>query len=379
MQQVSSYLHNSPLNNIPYLVPFIESCIQVLTGPITGIRTANYWVLVVIDLLIIGVLFIVTFRGRPEFGMSGFLRFAFPKELFTNPSTKTDIKLIFANNFIMPFVNVAWRLTAIFFAGILLNCMITVFGPPLKIFEWNKVTLVVFTFLLVFAEDLGFYLCHLAHHRIPVLWAFHKLHHSAEVMTPLTATRNHPVEFMLIPPSKALTGSLVLAPALYLFNTMPSTLEVFGMTLASATFAFFGSHLNHSHIWLVWGPRMQRMFVCPAQHQIHHSSAPRHHDKNMGGIFSCWDWLFGTLYIAPREPESFALGVYGATRQPHPGLISAYTLPFIEAGRACLLALTACRAALRGSWLIDRVQARLSRRQTIAASSSLPTSSMPTS
>src|ERR1039458_8498353 len=33
-------------------------------------------------------------------------------------------------------------------------------------------------------------------HAIPALWEFHKVHHSAEVLTPLTEMRTHPVEII---------------------------------------------------------------------------------------------------------------------------------------------------------------------------------------
>ena len=36
-------------------------------------------------------------------------------------------------------------------------------------------------------------------HRVPALWEFHKVHHSAEVLTPLTEWRQHPLELMLFP------------------------------------------------------------------------------------------------------------------------------------------------------------------------------------
>jgi hypothetical protein len=54
--------------------------------------------------------------------------------------------------------------------------------------------------------------------------------------------------------------------------------------------------------------------VCsPAQHQIHHSTDPRHHDRNFGGLLSLWDWLFGTLVTArTRQSITFGLGADSA-------------------------------------------------------------------
>jgi hypothetical protein len=43
-------------------------------------------------------------------------------------------------------------------------------------------------------------------------------------------------------------------------------------------------------------------------HQIHHSTLPRHRDKNLGAILSLWDYLFGTLYV-PQGREEFPLGI----------------------------------------------------------------------
>ncbi|MFT8245532.1 sterol desaturase family protein [Roseomonas sp. BN140053] len=329
--RAKAFLHDSLVAKVPFLAEFLSSVLDLLVGPLTGNRTAHYWVGVLVALLLAGLLFVAQFRHQPGFGLRGFLGYCFPRYLLTHPSTATDIKLMVANNFIMPMVNVTWRLKTAFFTGILLNGLVAIFGPPLHVFEWNIGAVIVFTILLAFAEDLGFYLCHLAHHKIPALWAFHKVHHSADVLTPLTATRNHPVEFMLIPPCKALAGSLVMAPALFLFDQPPTVLEIFGVSVLTMFFAMLGDQLFHSHIWLTWSPALQRVFVCPAQHQIHHSSAVRHHDKNMAAFFSLWDWVFGTLYIAPKQREDFAYGVHGDAKQRHPGLLTAYALPFWDA------------------------------------------------
>jgi Fatty acid hydroxylase superfamily len=49
------------------------------------------------------------------------------------------------------------------------------------------------TMLLVFlAVEFGYWLSHWLMHTIPALWEFHKVHHSAEVLTPLTEWRQHP-------------------------------------------------------------------------------------------------------------------------------------------------------------------------------------------
>ena len=43
-------------------------------------------------------------------------------------------------------------------------------------------------------------------------------------------------------------------------------------------------------------------------HQLHHSAARRHRDRNMGFALSIWDQLFGTAYL-PAEREHLRLGL----------------------------------------------------------------------
>ena len=43
---------------------------------------------------------------------------------------------------------------------------------------------------------------------------------------------------------------------------------------------------------------LEFIFISPFQHQIHHSSDPRHFNKNMGSKLAIWDYLFGTLVLS---------------------------------------------------------------------------------
>jgi sterol desaturase/sphingolipid hydroxylase (fatty acid hydroxylase superfamily) len=43
-------------------------------------------------------------------------------------------------------------------------------------------------------------------------------------------------------------------------------------------------------------------------HQLHHSAAPEHFDKNFGFIFSFWDRMAGT-WLVPERNVSFTLGL----------------------------------------------------------------------
>ena len=57
--------------------------------------------------------------------------------------------------------------------------------------------MVIFTITLFVASDFTRYWLHRFMHTVPLLWKFHKVHHSAKVLTPVTFYRVHPVENIL--------------------------------------------------------------------------------------------------------------------------------------------------------------------------------------
>jgi sterol desaturase/sphingolipid hydroxylase (fatty acid hydroxylase superfamily) len=107
---------------------------------------------------------------------------------------------------------------------------------------------------------------------------------------------------------------------------------VYGLGIASYLFFLSGYHLRHSHIWLSYGPIGSTIFISPAQHQIHHSKAKRHWDKNFGFIFAFWDYLFGSLYI-PKEKETIEFGIGNGEDHLYSSPLQLYVLPFKKALR----------------------------------------------
>ena len=45
---------------------------------------------------------------------------------------------------------------------------------------------------------------------------------------------------------------------------------------------------------------MEKVFITPSNHRIHHAKNPEYIDANYGGIFILWDRLFGT-YIEEKD------------------------------------------------------------------------------
>lgn len=179
-------------------------------------------------------------------------------------------------------------------------------------------------------NDLAIYLPHWLQHRIPVLWQFHKVHHSAEVLTPFTVYRFHPVDDLLnlvfvVTLVGAFDGLLV-----WLYPSASVHLTLLDVNAVVFAFYVLGVHLRHSHVWLAYPPMVSRVFISPAMHQIHHSTAKEHHSRNLGLVFSFWDWLFGTRYI-PTTRLELHYGLGDGEEKEFSSVRRLYWLPFVKA------------------------------------------------
>ncbi|MCB2254149.1 sterol desaturase family protein [Pseudomonas chlororaphis] len=165
------------------------------------------------------------------------------------------------------------------------------------------------------------------------LWAFHKVHHSAPVLVPATASRVHFVEKIV--EKLAVTAALGLYAGAFWYacGGEVGRYTLFGVTYLVFIFNGLAANLRHSHVWLSFGPWLEHVLNSPAQHQIHHSDAPRHFNKNFAINLSLWDWLFGTLYVTSATPEPLR---FGTGEQDHPRYLTIYSLivtPFVDTWR----------------------------------------------
>ena len=168
---------------------------------------------------------------------------------------------------------------------------------------------IVLTILLTLAIDFSFFAAHVLQHRVPLLWCFHKVHHSAPAMSPLTAYRSHPVDDLVESAIVSVLLGVLDGTLLLVFDPSASLLTIAGTNAVFTIGLAALANLRHSHTWISWGDRLEHVVCSPAQHQIHHSTDPLHHDRNFGGLLSVWDWMFGTLITArTRQRITFGLG-----------------------------------------------------------------------
>jgi sterol desaturase/sphingolipid hydroxylase (fatty acid hydroxylase superfamily) len=159
-----------------------------------------------------------------------------------------------------------------------------------------------------------------------MLWEFHKVHHSAEVLTPLTNLRVHPVDVALEAFLTSIATGVVIGAYGYWYPGGVVEFTILGTTLVYFLFSLIGN-LRHSHIRLQFGPRMSKFLCSPFMHQIHHSCETRHFDKNFAVIFSFWDHLARTIWI-PKDDEEFRLGI-GEESKHFYSMWGIYVGPFL--------------------------------------------------
>ena len=183
------------------------------------------------------------------------------------------------------------------------------FAEPLFL-PWRYRDIVLcYTLALFIAGDFSRYLLHRLMHRNPWLWLFHKVHHSARALNPLTFYRLHPVENLLYAVRYALVVGVITGGFIFCFGARLDLYSIFGGNIFVVLLFAFTSNLRHSHVRLGYGYFLEHLLISPAQHQIHHLT--RHMRCNFGSCLALWDWLFGTLKCARDVPEIAGYGLGG--------------------------------------------------------------------
>ena len=167
---------------------------------------------------------------------------------------------------------------------------------------------VVLISVWLIVNDFFLYWLHRSMHRVPWLWAIHKIHHSQNELNSLTTWRHHWLELLYVSSSALVTSLLVGNPA----QLHPIILGV----LAASQLT------GHSDLDWSYGP-IGRLIVSPRFHARHHSTAAEDMNVNFGALFMFWDDLFGTARkthervaaygLAPNDddvPRSFFLQLF---------------------------------------------------------------------
>jgi len=250
----------------------------------------------------------------------------FTRAVWGHASAKADYRFYLVNAIVFPLLFAPLIVSGAWIGQFLAEGLAGLFGPGgmLGTGVWVNIAYTIVFFL---AYDFGRYLGHWVQHRFDLLWQFHKVHHSAEVLTPFTNFRAHPVDLICMHSAPALLTGLVQGVFAWASD-------------GSGYYLFFGLHifvfaynlvanLRHSHVWLSYGPVLSRLLISPAQHQIHHSTQQRHWGRNIGFALAIWDRLFGTLYV-PASREHFEMGLGDGSEAQFHGVWRMYWQPVKE-------------------------------------------------
>ncbi len=257
----------------------------------------------------------------------GLIKYIFPYKRLIHISSINDILLLIINHVINICFFLPFLINSIVLAYYLQQWMNENIGySNIKLSDGEAVFYYALTYFVM--NDFSRYLLHLLLHKNRVLWEFHKVHHSAEVLTPITLYRVHPLESILFQLRGVFVGGFVSGIFLWIYSYSISPYVVWGVHVGTFAFNILGANLRHSHVWFSFGKYLERIFISPAQHIIHHSNNPKHFNKNMGSELAIWDWLFKTLYIT-KEKEEISFGVEES--KEHRSLIKMLFNPFLKA------------------------------------------------
>lgn len=197
---------------------------------------------------------------------------------------------------------------------------------------------IIYAVVLFVVLDAGNFLQHWLQHKIPVLWELHKVHHSAEVMTPITSIRVHPLSALFGSQVLAAVSGLTAGVFLYLYGGQLAIYPVIGMTVLLALQYSVGAyHLQHSHIWLSFPPVLREILLSPATHMIHHSVEPEHYGRNFAFTLTVWDRLAGTLYLPDdSEQHGLTLGLCAEEQREMQAVWQLYITPLRRIAAMCM-------------------------------------------
>lgn len=245
-------------------------------------------------------------NGRLQ--VAGLIRWLVPAEVLRHPSSQADFAFYVVNRMLRAAIYGSVLFWTPLVSETAAATFTWAFGPASEGLGPHFGISLLMAFVTLILTDVTLWAVHCVFHVVPWLWDYHKVHHSAEVMTPITAARMHPVEEIADAACVSVVTGISYAAFVHAFGDSAVIFSVFDTNVFMAVFFLAAFNLRHSHVWVRYPVWLQHVFICPAQHQVHHSTARRHWDKNMGFVFACWDWAAGTLY-APKEKEEITFGL----------------------------------------------------------------------
>jgi sterol desaturase/sphingolipid hydroxylase (fatty acid hydroxylase superfamily) len=172
-------------------------------------------------------------------------------------------------------------------------------------FHFEKLPILLQFILMFILKDFIQWNIHRLLHKVPILWKFHKVHHSTQFMSWLGHFRFHWMESIIY-------KTLEYIPIAFFGFSIEDffILHIIAISIG---------HLNHANLSWTYGP-FKYIFNNPVMHLWHHAlEVPDGKTGvNFGLSLSIWDYLFKTAHI-PHSSSNIPLGFEGIDEYPKTG------------------------------------------------------------
>jgi sterol desaturase/sphingolipid hydroxylase (fatty acid hydroxylase superfamily) len=148
--------------------------------------------------------------------------------------------------------------------------------------QWPEWWVWIFT---IIAWDFCYYWSHRLHHYFSLLWYVHQVHHEGEHFNLSLGLRN------------SWYSTITSLPFFLVLAMTGVPLEIF---MPVSALHYFIQFLNHSQL-VRKIPWVEKLFITPSDHRVHHGKNEPYVNKNFGGTFVIWDKIFRTFQ--PEKPE----------------------------------------------------------------------------
>lgn len=214
---------------------------------------------------------------------------------FKNKSLHWGNNLLFQGIFLV--ANIYW-------AYVLVFCIEWMNAKEIGLFYLFDMPYWLILILGVAMIDLTTYWFHRIGHIVPLVWRFHRVHHSDTKMDASSNFRSHPIEAYLWFGTSNIVAAGVFGLDLF----------TLGLYYLVVTPLFFLEHANlRFPAWL--DKTVGLVFTTPNIHKIHHDQDQHYTDSNFADIFILWDRLFGTFTYKPVEQVKPGLEEFDTAEQ----------------------------------------------------------------
>ena len=300
--------------------PFFEQWLDFFTDP----KKRIYW-LYLITAFLLGFLYLF-FQNR---SIKVALKTFFSYDTWFSKSARADYLILFLNSFFMFLISSKLLSKSIIAFSVYYALSDTISSTIIISSLKNWQIAFLFTITLFTLEDFTKYWLHRWLHTVSFLWDFHRVHHTATTLNFFTVFRTHPIEAILFSLRNAITQGVTVGIFFFLFGNQVTLFMILGANAFNFVFNILGSNLRHSPIPFPYPDWIERYFISPAQHHIHHSNNFKHKDKNFGITLSCWDRWFGS-FCHSQKNEKFIYGIYDSIGEKEHQLLYLYIRPFIN-------------------------------------------------